>query len=150
MLSDRCPPSSDLCLVPFVVRPLSSLDRHPSRSGALTQPGQDLEAGIAVSRREPNFSLETKHRTLGVATNTAVGALGIEAEGRQAPLQFLHFGKRHQPFAARERMGEWTIAADAVGEMQDSEGVGKCRVIAHYGGKILADQKRRATLYRYG
>src|SRR6266446_7750269 len=47
-------------------------------------------------------------------------------------------------------MHEWTIATDTVGEMYDSEGVGKCRVVAHHGGKILSDQKCRAAFNRHG
>src|SRR5215813_13459644 len=79
---------------------------HPSRSGALTQPGQDLEAGIAVGGSQADFLLEIPHRALGVAADPAIAPVGVEAEPGEAELQFLHLAKRHQPFAAWERMHE--------------------------------------------
>src|SRR5215470_1317065 len=122
---------------------------HPSRSGALTQPGQDLETGITVGGSHADFFLEIPHRALGVAADPAIAPVGVEAEPGEADLQFLHLGKRHQPFAAWERMHERAIAANAVGEMYDRKRVGKCRVVAHHGGKILSDQKRRAAINRH-
>src|SRR5215471_593900 len=82
---------------------LMRMEADPSGSGALTQPGQHLEAGIAVGGRLADFSLKVAHRTLGVAANPAVAAVGVETERGEAALQFLHLHKRHKPLAARER-----------------------------------------------
>src|SRR6266436_5656419 len=60
----------------------------PSRSGALTQPGQNLESGIAVGGRNANFSLKIPYCTLGVATDPAITAVGVKAERSEAALQF--------------------------------------------------------------
>src|SRR6266404_5385621 len=109
-----------------VIRHPPSAICHPSRSGALTQPGQDLETGIAVGGSHADFSLEITHGALGVATDPAVAAVGVEAELGEAELQFLHLRERHQPFATWKWMHQRTTAADTVGEMYDREGVGKC------------------------
>src|SRR5712691_747782 len=99
------------------IRMLSALvgmDADPSRSGALTQPGQDLETGIAVGGRNANFSLKVPHRPLSVAADAAVAAVGIEAERGEAALQFLNLGQRHGALAAGERVNEFATTADAV------------------------------------
>src|SRR5215831_21415371 len=138
------------CRLISVIRHLTSDMCHLTRSRALTQPPQDLETGITVGGRNANFSLELLHRTLGIATDPAIAAVGVEAECGEAALQLLYLGKRHQPLAARERMDERAVAADAVGEMHHGEAVGKRRVIAHHGGKILPDQKSRTAVDRHG
>src|SRR5215831_3024182 len=138
------------CRLISVIRHLSSDICHLTPSRALTQPRQDLETGIAVGGRNANFSLELLHRTLGIATDPAIAAFGVEAECGEAALQLLHLGKRHQPLATWEGMYKWAVAADAVGEMHHGEAVGKRRVIARHGGKILPDQKGRAAVDRHG
>src|SRR5258706_8356455 len=95
ILSDLCNLTSDICHPPSAIC-------HPSRSGALTQPGQDLETGIAVGGSHADFSLEITHGALGVATDPAVAAVGVEAELGEAVLQFLHLRERHQPLASLE------------------------------------------------
>src|SRR5258708_19338503 len=69
-----------------VLRPPSSVVRHPTRSGALTQPGQDLDTGIAVGGSHADFSLEITHRALGIATDPAVAPAASEATLGQAAL----------------------------------------------------------------
>src|SRR5262249_17352178 len=71
-------------------------------SSALAQPRQYLEAGISIGRREPGLTLERAHGHHGVVSDAAVVTVGIEAEGGEAALDFLHFSKRRRAFATRE------------------------------------------------
>ena len=59
----------------------SRMAGRPSRSGALTQPGQDLATGIAVGGRNANFSLIVAQGVLGIATDPTACA----AEGGRNP-----------------------------------------------------------------
>src|SRR5258706_12927195 len=106
MKDDRCRMTddknrilSDLCNLTSVIRHPPSAICHPSRSGALTQPGQDLETGIAVGGSHADFSLEITHGALGVATDPAVAAVGVAAELGEAHVHRPDPPRRHQPFA---------------------------------------------------
>src|SRR3954470_9659061 len=65
--------------------------RHRTGSRGLTQPRQELHAGIAVGRLHAHFALEIAHCDHGVVADPPVGAAGVEAERGQALLNFLDF-----------------------------------------------------------
>ncbi len=92
----------------------------PSRSGALAQPGQHLDSGIAIGGSNANFPLVIPHRALGFVAETAVAAVGIESERGEAALHFLNFGEREAALAAGKLLHE-SLAADAIAEMHDRE-----------------------------
>src|SRR5580704_17009183 len=53
--------------------------RHPTGSGALTQPGEKSHSRIAVSRRNSGLVLEVLHGNHGCRAGASVSAAGIKA-----------------------------------------------------------------------
>src|ERR1700722_8272167 len=80
--------------------------RHPTGSGALTQPGEKSHSRIAVGRRNSALALKVLHRNHGRGADAAIGAAGIEAERGEMLLDFLDFRQRGGPFAVRKGLNE--------------------------------------------
>src|SRR5690606_16472904 len=85
------------------------------------------------------------HRLHGLQSDTAVGAIGVEAERSQAPLDFLHFRQRWRPFAARKSLHKGLAAKNAVAEMTDGERIIHRRIVALHRFEILPDQEGRTA-----
>src|SRR6185312_3029545 len=122
--------------------------QHPTGSGALAQPGENLQAGIAVGRLHAGFLLKGKNGLDRIATGAAVDAVGLEALLVEPALDFLDLLERRPPLAAWELLVEWRIAADQVAEMAEREGVAGGGVVAVDRAEILPDEERRAAAHR--
>src|SRR3954470_17231783 len=122
--------------------------RHRTGSRGLTQPRQELHAGIAVGRLHAHFALEIAHRDHGVVADPPVGPAGVEAERGEALLYFLDFGQRGGAFASGEGLHERPAADDAVAEMHDRQRIIHRGVVGAHGIEVRAEQEGGSARYR--
>src|SRR5260370_19660702 len=87
---------------------------HRTGSEALTQPRQELDAGVAVGGLHADLALEFLDRGHGVVADAAIGAAGVETKGGEALLDLLHFGERRRALAAGEGLRQRPGAHDAI------------------------------------
>ena len=74
----------------------------------------------------------------------------VETERREPALDLLHFGERRRALASGETLHEGSLAADAVGEMNDGERIGKGRVERIDRGEVASEQEGRPPPSRAG
>jgi len=60
----------------------------------LAQPGEKVDAGIAVGRRHACLKLIIAHRDRRAIADAAIGATGIESERGEPALDFLNLCQR--------------------------------------------------------
>src|SRR5690349_5564097 len=114
---------------------------HPTGLRALTQSGEQFQAGVAVWLHSDLF-LVADDRPHRVAAGAAIDVV-LETLVIEAALYFLHLRHGRRALPARELLVERRTTSDQVAEMAKRQRVAPGWIVRIDGLEILPDQKSR-------
>src|SRR6185295_1790821 len=121
--------------------PRGRMSGHPTGLRALTQSGEQFQAGVAIGLHTDLF-LEADDRPHRVAPGTAVDVV-LETVLVKPPLYFLDLVQGRRALAAGELLAERRIASDQVAEMAQRQRVASGWIVRIDRLEILPQQERR-------